>query len=197
MKDVSTAIGIFYNHTVSGVDQNLAKMPAMLIVQNVMNLLLPYLGNFPVVATQVEIHVQVGDESERDSNGSITHGSTQTLTSNVTGRLVTYIKLNLNTIRNTDNLISTLVHELAHLLTTTHAFKLISKTMDNCGGHTDYFYGANCMLVLFLRAIPGMMSMLNNVARVSLVGKCVDYRYRPRSTPYHRDPLTRCTYRRV
>jgi hypothetical protein len=171
-------VPIRISHCVDLEWQAITKEEGMEKIHDALKILLPYLGDWSIVAPIVEVSLDenIGDPREK---GTV-HGRTSIFYSKKRSAVVATIQLNRNTNLNTDALISTLLHEMAHLLHATTIHTCLTKSVTGCGGHDDKFYAINTMLVtLFKTDVQGRAMLIAPDSDVFDVSRFVEFSMLP------------------
>jgi hypothetical protein len=164
------------------------------IIQDTLKIILPYVAHRHVVTTAVDVTL---DEYIEGTNGNrLVHGRTKIFYCTERSAVRATIQLSRSTLINSDALISTLLHELAHLLHATTISTCLKQSVDGCGGHDNKFYEINAMLVMMfkydLRSTSMILDPFSNVYDVS---RFVTFNVVPRANhaAASQDRILRCT----
>ena len=148
------------------------------IITDTLHIILPYLALMPVVCTSIDISLK---DKLTTGNGGELHGRTRTFYCKERKAVVTSIDLNRTSLLNTDALISTLLHEMSHLLHGQTLSGCLSQTVADCGGHDTKFCEINSMLVMMFRLdLRSMCMVIEPDSGVFDVSRFVTYNMIPK-----------------
>jgi hypothetical protein len=141
----------------------------MEIIHDTLKIILPYLGLRRIVASIVEVLLQDHIDGQKGVDG--VHGRTTIFYCKKRATMVATIQLNRTSLLNSDALISTLLHEMSHLVHATTISTCLKSSVLGCGGHDDKFCEINAMLVMMfkndLRSRSMILDLHSNVYDVS------------------------------
>ena len=146
---------------VTAQDMGISMDESLDILEQTLAIILPSLGLQSVVAHFIDIHIR---EDLGKSLGSTNtyHGLTTPQYCAKRKKNISCIELNNTTLRNSDLLITTFLHEFAHMLNSTTSGPVMSHSIDRCGGHNDIFYEKNFMLLTLFRGDSRSKQLMAN-----------------------------------
>jgi hypothetical protein len=158
--------------TTCSVSKHLQPFDAVDLVQQTMWHLIPLMGKYRVIYKRIVINVDLLILGADKQNG---HG--QFLQAELDGVAIANITLSLHSIRNKENLIAVLLHQLAMMMTVTSIEDYLDRDFDGTSGHTNKFYAANAALICLCKGDPQLQDMVDYDSDAFIVNRHLDITY--------------------
>ena len=154
------------------VSKHLSPFDAMDLVQTTMWHLIPLIGKYRVIYKRIVIHLDLLILDDDKQNG---HGLF--LDAQLDDVAIADITLSLHSIRNKENLMSVLLHQLALMMTVTSLGDYLEHDFDGTSGHSNKFYAANAALICLCKGDAYLQHLVNYDSNAFIVSRYADISY--------------------